>query len=712
MPEGMTVRRTLLAVMSAALVAVGLALPAAATPTPVPAASWVANGTVWTTATIGDTVYLGGSFGELSPATGGGIVLDPGTGVRDETQPQVAGTVRAAAAAPAGGWYLGGSFTSVAGVSRGGLAVVKADGTLGGWNPKAVGGQVAALALSPDAGTLYVGGTFTSIKGQPRAGLASFATATNSLTSWAPTVTGGGVVTIAPSTDGSTVFVGGSFTGIGGTARSHVAALDPATGAVSSSWNPGADGQVLSLLATGSAVYAGGTFASLGGSPRANVGAVDPATGAPVVWTGTGTNGTVRALGLVGTDLAIGGTFSSLDGEGRSNLGTVDTSTGEVKTWSPAPDGAVTSLLVDGGGATVFAGGDFLSAGGQPARRLAALDAVTGLADPGIAPNPNATVRTLASDGTSLYAGGAFTGAGGVLRDNLGAIDATTGAATGWNPGADKTVYALAASPDGSTVYAGGVFGMVGGLARSRLAAIDASTGAIDASFSVTASRRVRSLATAGDLLYVGGEFRKLGGESRAFLGAVGISTGKVDAGWVPLVDGMVRTLLPTPDGRVYVGGDFDTVDGGDRDHLAAVDATSGALVTSFVPDWPRYRTFEIATDGTRLFAAMGGPGGGRLRAYRMSDGNLAWEAAADGDVQACTYADGVVYIGGHFDVLLGAKRGSLGAADATSGALDPWSPGANGSLWSLSTAGTRIVAAGAFTRMGTTVREGVALFA
>ena len=108
----------------------------------------------------------------------------------------------------------------------------------------------------------------------------------------------------------------------------------------------------------------------------------------------------------------------------------------------------------------------------------------------------------------------------------------------------------------------------------------------------------------------------------------------------------------------------------------------------------------------------MGGSGGGRLRTYRVSDGNLAWEAAADGDVQACTYTSGVVYIGGHFDVLLGATRGSLGAADAASGALDPWSPAANGSLWSLAAAGTRIVAAGAFTRMGTTVRQGVALFA
>jgi hypothetical protein len=172
----------------------------------------------------------------------------------------------------------------------------------------------------------------------------------------------------------------------------------------------------------------------------------------------------------------------------------------------------------------------------------------------------------------------------------------------------------------------------------------------------------------------------------------------------------MVRTIVP--DGaRVYLGGDFTHVGGGNLDHVAAVDAATGSLVTSFAAAGTKYRTFQLATDGTLVFAAMGGPGG-RLRAYRASDGSIAWEDMADGDVQACAVSGGLVLIGGHFDALDHVVRHRVGAADATTGSLDGWAPSVNGSIWTLESDAAAIHLGGSFTRVQGAVRDGYVRFA
>lgn len=684
------------------------AVPAAAAPATLPATTWVANGTVWSVAPAGDVTYLGGDFTELSPATGNAIALDAADGTRDTSFPVVAGLVRAVAPRPGGGWFLGGTFSSIGGKSRGHLAATTAAGAVAGWNPKAKGGAVAAMALSPDGSVLYVGGAFTAIGSSARDGLAAFTTADMKLTSWAPTpVTGGTVSALAVAPDG-TVIIGGSFTGVAGSGRSRIAAVGP-DGSLTS-WNPGASDTVVALAADGSLVYAGGDFTTLAHASQSFVGAIDASTGAAAGWTGTGADAEVDALALSGSTLYVGGTFSALDGLDRSAIGAVSTADGHATAFAADANGSVGALSVAADGATVVAGGAFGSIGGVDARRLASIDTATGTVDPSFTPNPNDVPRAIArsADDSELLVGGAFTGAGGVLRAHLGAIDTASGEATSWDPGADGTVFALALDPGGTVVYAGGAFTHVDGTGEQKLAAIDATTGHVTA-FHVSASNRVRSLAAAGDLLYVGGGFKKLGGQSRPFLGAVRISTAAVDGTWLPQADGLVRSILPLGD-RVYLGGDFNTVGGGTRDHVAAVDPTTGTAVTAFATQSPKYRTFEVATDGTNIFAAMGGPGGGRLRAYRPN-GSVAWEVIADGDVQATTSLDGVVIIGGHFKALGGAKRSQIGAADAATGSLDTWKPSTNGSIWSLAADPNGVYVGGTFTKVAGLVRAGFTRF-
>ena len=98
---------------------------------------WVTNGDVYAVVRSGGTIYIGGAFGQVGPATGGGVPLDAATGAPIPAFPKVVGWVSAVLSDRAGGWYIGGRFTSVGGVPRSNLAHVTSDLHVSAWNPGA-----------------------------------------------------------------------------------------------------------------------------------------------------------------------------------------------------------------------------------------------------------------------------------------------------------------------------------------------------------------------------------------------------------------------------------------------------------------------------------------------------------------------------------------------------------------------------------------------
>ena len=73
-----------------------------------------------------------------------------------------------------------------------------------------------------------------------------------------------------------TIYAGGDFSSIGNAPRSCLAAVDTASGAATS-WNPGANNSVYSLLlsADQNTLFAGGAFSAIGGQARNNLSAFD-----------------------------------------------------------------------------------------------------------------------------------------------------------------------------------------------------------------------------------------------------------------------------------------------------------------------------------------------------------------------------------------------------------------------------------------------------
>ena len=128
-------------------------------------------------------------------------------------------------------------------------------------------GAASDVQLSDDERTLFVGGTLTRIGGLARSGLAAIDVASGAVLTWAPAVSGGRVEALAVR--GSTVYAGGRFTA----PRLAIAAFDANTGALRGFDAHVADeGRVYDLDASpdGSRLYVIGSYRSIAGAASGN----------------------------------------------------------------------------------------------------------------------------------------------------------------------------------------------------------------------------------------------------------------------------------------------------------------------------------------------------------------------------------------------------------------------------------------------------------
>jgi PKD repeat protein len=180
--------------------------------------------------------------------------------------------------------------------------------------------------------TVYAAGKFTkarpagAAKGVdevPRSYLLAYDITTGVLsTSFAPVIDGQ-VKALAASPDGKRLYIGGAFTKVNGVNKYRLAALDPTTGALVTSWNPGTNATVNAIAAVGPTVYIGGVFSSIGKDTRPKAAAVTASNGSNLPWSPQVAGGDV--LGLVaspdGSKIVLGGSFTSVNGSAQPGLG-------------------------------------------------------------------------------------------------------------------------------------------------------------------------------------------------------------------------------------------------------------------------------------------------------------------------------------------------------------------------------------------------------
>jgi outer membrane protein assembly factor BamB len=364
--------------------------------------------------------------------------------------------------------YIGGAFTHVittAGVSVPASHLAALDASTGnpisGWraDTDTQFGAVRALAFSPDNTRLYVGGDFTTITSAngafTRRHLAAVDPATGTVvTGWAPS-TDNSVLALAASS--SSVYAGGDFLHANNQNVAKIAAFSAATGALLPGWNVSVDNnppynppapsspsntdgriQALTLSADGSKLYLGGyinhvwhlgqSFDRPGAAAVSTVdGAVDPDF-RPVFLSGPEHKGMDPFQILVGRPghlyVAIGGL--------RNVLYDVNPITGATRWKDTASNDFQTIALSN---RYLYAGGHIHknvtdAAGTHTAVEAIRVDPDTGLMDttwtPGLGPVVNNPadpsyfgVWTMSATPAGLYVGGAFLQAGGVPRRYL-----------------------------------------------------------------------------------------------------------------------------------------------------------------------------------------------------------------------------------------------------------------------------------------------------
>lgn len=662
----------------------------------------------------GDLLYIGGSFRQVGAMMGNWVAIDGTSGEAMGQPSMVAGGygVYAAAADGQGGWYIGGDFGAVMGVRRQGLAHILAGGGLSEWNP---GANDVVYTLAVVGSTIYVGGNFTTIGGQPRNRIAALDATTGAATDWNPNADRP-VWSLANS--GSTIYAGGNFAEIGGHARNNIAALDAVTGGATD-WNPNPDDRVETLLISGSTVYAGGLFTTIGGQPRNHIAALDAATGAATDWN-PNADWSVEALAVNGSTVYVGGGFTTIGGQPRNHIAALDAATGTATNWDPNADGGYVSALAVSGSTVYAGGGGFSSIGGQPRNYIAALDASSGAASVWN-PSANGTVFTLAVSGSTIYAGGSFTSIGVQTRRDIAALDATTGIPTDWDPNPDGDVRALAVS--GSTVYVGGYFSAIGGRTRSRIAALDAATGTAT-DWDPNASSTVHVLIVAGSTIYAGGGFTTIGGQTRNRIAALDVATGAATA-WNPNADDYVLDLAVSGS-TVYAGGLFTTISGQTRNHIAALDAATG-IPTAWTAD-ANDIVRALGVSGSTVYAGgsftmIGGQMRNHIAALDATTGTpTSWDPNVSDDstgivtVQALEVCGSAVYVGGSFTRIGGLTRNHIAALDAATGEATDWDPNVDGppgtGIFALAVGDETIYVGGRFRLVGDHAQSNVAAIA
>lgn len=134
--------------------------------------------------------------------------------------------------------------------------------------------------------TVVLGGQFTETRNNSsttviaRSNLVAFDATTKEIsTSFAPNPNGA-VNAVIPAGDGETVFVGGTFTSIGGQARKNLARVRVSDGAVLTGFNAGnVAGQVKDLRLAGGRLWVAGGFTHIAGRAQKALATVNPGTG-------------------------------------------------------------------------------------------------------------------------------------------------------------------------------------------------------------------------------------------------------------------------------------------------------------------------------------------------------------------------------------------------------------------------------------------------
>ncbi len=287
-----------------------------------------------------DQIYAGGNFTIIGGEKRNNIAaIDVTTGNLTDWNPNADNSVTTLLISPDGNTiYAGGAFKNIGGQARSCIAALdKIAGTATAWDPNVTlgsGGTVYSLLIYNN--TVYIGGYFSKIGTETRKAIGAIDINSGNATAWAPNTNDyEKVYSLVISSDGNTIYAGGNFTTIGGQTRNMIAALDTTINTNNATdWNPDlTGGGVSTLLLSENILYVGGSFTNIGGAARNRIAALDTTinTNNATDWN-PDANGTINNI-LVsanGKTVYVAGDFTTICGVRRSGIVAIDAETGNI----------------------------------------------------------------------------------------------------------------------------------------------------------------------------------------------------------------------------------------------------------------------------------------------------------------------------------------------------------------------------------------------
>jgi len=208
------------------------------------------------------------------------------------------------------------------------------------------GNSVQSMHVHQNSGILYIGGSFTNVRSDAppstttatRNRIAAWNIKTNPhtfLTSFDPNLNGN---CLALATSGNMLYMGGSFTTVGGVTRNRLAAYNIETNSLDLNFNPNINNSVNTIKISGDHMYIGGDFTLVGASTRNRCAKVRLSDGALDANFNPNLNRTVRAIDISGDYLYIGGNFTTVGGITKRKLCAVNPSNATLyNNFTPIP---------------------------------------------------------------------------------------------------------------------------------------------------------------------------------------------------------------------------------------------------------------------------------------------------------------------------------------------------------------------------------------
>jgi uncharacterized delta-60 repeat protein len=314
----------------------------------------------------------------------------------------------------------------------------------------------------------------------------------------------------------------------------------------------------------------------------------------------------------------------------------------------------------------VLIGGSFIQYNGTDIRGIARLNTDGSLDttfDPGIGTNDWVSFIALQPDGKILI-GGYFTQYNGVARNYIARLNTDGTLDTTFDPGsgASNVVFSIALQPDGK-ILIGGDFGNYNGSSRNHIARLN-TDGTLDTTFNPgqEVDDFVLSIAPLPDgKILIGGAFDYYSGTASNYISRLN-TDGSWDTSFIQAGTGLSNTIVTIavqPDEKILVGGAFTQYNSTARNRIARLNA-NGSLDTTFDPGSGAnglVRSIVLQPDGKVLI-------GGSFTQYNNTSRNRIARLNANGSLditfdpgsgannqisKVALQLDGKILIGGFF---------------------------------------------------------------